>query len=48
MKNGNRDVRYGYGKNGELLTVNDAIQRLTVQYGYDIMGRETLLLTSPL
>ncbi|GHU09291.1 hypothetical protein FACS1894151_06760 [Spirochaetia bacterium] len=40
--NGNRDVRYEYGKNGELITVLDNIQRLQVTYRYDNMGREIL------
>ncbi|GHU10468.1 hypothetical protein FACS1894151_09860 [Spirochaetia bacterium] len=42
MINGNRDVRYEYGKNGELLKVLDNIQRLQVMYRYDNMGREIL------
>jgi YD repeat-containing protein len=41
MRNGNRDVRYSYGKNGELLGVLDNSQRLQVRYQYDIRGRET-------
>jgi len=41
MQSGDRDVRYSYGKNGELLRVTDAGQRLEVSYQYDLMGRET-------
>jgi RHS repeat-associated protein len=40
MASGNRDVRYWYGKNGELLGVTDNGQRLGVAYKYDVMGRE--------
>jgi hypothetical protein len=39
---GNRDVVYGYGKNGELIQVQDAAQRLSVSYRYDAAGREAL------
>jgi YD repeat-containing protein len=42
MVSGNRDVRYGYGKNGELLWVRDNGQGLEVRYEYDASGRETL------
>jgi RHS repeat-associated protein len=40
MRNGDRDVRYSYGKNGELLRVFDNSRRLVVRYEYDINGRE--------
>jgi RHS repeat-associated protein len=42
MASGNRDVRYEYGKNGELLSVTDNGQRLKAEYRYDSMGREVL------
>jgi YD repeat-containing protein len=41
MVNGNREVRYRYGKNRELLGVKDNSQRLEVAYQYDTSGRET-------
>ena len=41
MVSGNRDVRYSYGRNGELLRVFDNSQRLEVNYEYDALGRET-------
>jgi YD repeat-containing protein len=41
MVSGNRDVRYTYGKNGEVLGVEDRVQGLGVRYEYDGMGRET-------
>jgi RHS repeat-associated protein len=41
MVQGNRDLRYTYGKNNELLTVTDTNHRLAVTYQYDVMGRET-------
>jgi uncharacterized protein RhaS with RHS repeats len=41
MASGDRDVRYGYGKNGELSWARDASQRLEVRYEYDARGRET-------
>jgi YD repeat-containing protein len=43
MTSGNREVRYWYGKNGELLKVEDTKQRLSVVYEYDKMGREVVV-----
>jgi YD repeat-containing protein len=41
MRSGNRDVQYGYGKNGELSWVRDSGQRLEARYEYDVRGHET-------
>jgi YD repeat-containing protein len=40
MRSGNREVRYEYGKNGEVLRVQDAAQGLSIRYEYDAVGRE--------
>jgi len=42
MQSGNRDVQYGYGRNGELILVRDVGQRLEARYEYDSRGRETV------
>ncbi len=41
MNSGNREVHYQWGKNGELLQIEDIRQRMSVSFSYDAMGRET-------
>lgn len=41
IQSGNREIVYKYGKNGELLSVRDNRQRLSVDFEYDKMTRET-------